>query len=223
MQGLTFAIGDIHGRHDLLIRAMETISQHAGGTPHSVICLGDYVDRGPASKAVVDTLMSMSEHASWICLMGNHEEMMIQALRTCRRSELDRWLDNGGDATLESYGESVPPSHLAWMESMALTYRDTHRLYVHAGIEPDVGIEAQKKRSLLWIRERFLAADAASLPCHVVHGHTPYWTGKPDPERPEQLSHRTNLDTGAYATGVLSVGVFNNSIPGGPLYVLTVT
>ena len=223
MQDLTFAIGDIHGRFDLLDRAIGTISRHAAGASHQVICLGDYVDRGPDSRRVVETLMELSVRACWTCLMGNHEEMMIQALRTSRRSELDRWLDNGGDATLESYGDSVPPSHLAWMDSLALTCRDANRLYVHAGVEPDVAIDAQKKRSLLWIRERFLAAEPASLPCHVVHGHTPYWAGKPDPERPEQLPHRTNLDTGAYATGVLSVGVFNNTIPGGPLYVLNVT
>ncbi len=158
MQDLTFAIGDIHGRFDLLGRAIEMISRHAAGAPHQVVCLGDYVDRGPDSRYVVETLMDLSVCASWTCLMGNHEEMMIQALRTRRRSELDRWLDNGGDATLESYGESVPPSHLDWMESLALTFRDTHRLYVHAGIEPDVPIDAQKKRSLLWIRERFLVS-----------------------------------------------------------------
>jgi serine/threonine protein phosphatase 1 len=104
-----------------------------------------------------------------------------------------------------------------------LTHRDAHRLYVHAGVVPSTPVESQDKRALLWIRETFLSAKAATLPCHVVHGHTPRWRKKPDPARPELLPHRTNLDTGAYFTGVLSIGVFDDVQAGGPLEILSAT
>lgn len=223
MPGLTYAIGDIHGRLDLLRAAIAAITAHAAGVRHQVVCLGDYVDRGPDSKMVVETLMTLTAHGAWRCLMGNHEQMMIDALRTIETEHLDLWLDNGGEATLKSYGMGVPKAHLAWLEALPLTWRDAHRLYVHAGISPRKPIEAQSWRSLLWIRETFLTADADALPCHVVHGHTPYWRMKPQPQVPECLPHRTNLDTGAYFTGILSVGVFDDAIPGGPIEVLAVT
>jgi serine/threonine protein phosphatase 1 len=223
MPGLTYAIGDIHGRLDLLRAAIDVIAEHAHGRPYEVICLGDYVDRGADSKGVIDTLMTLAGNAAWRCLLGNHEDMMARSLRTRDREELDRWLNNGGDATLDSYSDSVPVAHLEWLESLPLLHRDVHRLYVHAGVAPGIPVEAQDKRTFLWIREAFLTAKASALPCHVVHGHTPYWRMKPEPHLPERLGHRTNLDTGAYFTGVLSVGVFYNVIPGGPVEILAIT
>ncbi len=220
----TYAIGDIHGRLDLLRMAMAAIADHAGPAPHQVICLGDYVDRGPDAKGVVETLMALTKGPSWICLKGNHEAMMILALTTRRWSAVEHWTANGGERTLRSYGGKarIPATHLAWLEALPLFHRDAHRLYVHAGLAPGVPIEDQDERTLLWIRDAFLAAPAASLPCHVVHGHTPRWRGKPDPARPEILPHRTNLDTGAVFTGVLSVGDFEDERAGGPVEVLRV-
>jgi serine/threonine protein phosphatase 1 len=223
MPGLTYAIGDIHGRFDLLRAAIGAIEEHARGRSHEVICLGDYVDRGPESRGVIETLMTLAATGAWRCLLGNHEEMMARSLRLRDPDEIDRWLKNGGDATLDSYSDDVPVAHLEWLESLPLFFRDANRLFVHAGVAPGAQAETQDKRTLLWIREAFLTAEASMLPCHVVHGHTPYWRKKPVPHLPERLPHRTNLDTGAYFTGVLSVGVFYNVIPGGPVQILSIT
>jgi serine/threonine protein phosphatase 1 len=220
----TYAIGDIHGRLDLLDKAQGAIAAHAGKTARQVICLGDYVDRGPDSKGVVETLMELAAGSSWICLKGNHEAMMIEALRTGRWRDMERWLSNGGDATLASYGgqRGVPAAHLDWLEALPLYHLDAHRLFVHAGVKPKVALADQGPEALMWIRESFLAASAEALPRHVVHGHTPQWRGKPDLARPELLAHRTNLDTGAVWTGILSVGVFADARPGGPVEVLAI-
>ena len=160
---------------------------------------------------------------AWICLLGNHEDMMIQALRTPDRELVERWLANGGDATLDSYFEKTPRAHVEWLEALPLIHQDPHRLYVHAGVAPGAPVALQDKRTLLWIREAFLSAEASDLPCHVVHGHTPRWRLKPVANLPECLPHRTNLDTGAYFTGVLSVGVFNDAVPGSPVEVLAIS
>jgi serine/threonine protein phosphatase 1 len=220
----TYAIGDIHGRLDLLQQARAAIGAHAGEASHKVICLGDYVDRGPDSKGVVETLMALTAESSWICLKGNHEDLMIKALHTDRHGGLRPWIANGGDETLNSYGArwAIPFAHLDWLEALPLFHRDTHRLFVHAGVAPGVPLEDQDPEALLWIRDAFLAAPAEALPCHVVHGHTPRWRLKPDLARPELLPHRTNLDTGAVWTGILSVGVFEDGRPGGPIEVLSI-
>ncbi len=224
MPTLTYAIGDIHGRLDLLRKAQGAIAAHAGAAPHRVICLGDYVDRGRDSKGVIETLMALCVESSWICLKGNHEDLMVEALRTERWGGLERWTANGGDETLLSYGgeHGVPAAHLDWLEALPLFHRDAHRFFVHAGVKPNLPLEYQDPHSLMWIRNAFLAAPPEALPCHVVHGHTPRWRLKPDLARPERLAHRTNLDTGAVWTGILSVGVFEDSRAGGPIKVLSI-
>lgn len=221
---LTYAIGDIHGHLDLLRRAQDAIAGHAGASSHRVICLGDYVDRGPDAKDVVETLMALTAGSRWICLKGNHEDLMVEALRDGRPDAMDRWIANVGDATLASYGGwgGVPPAHLLWLEALPLYHLDAHRLYVHAGVAPRVALADQDPQALMWIREPFLTAVAEALPRHVVHGHTPRWRLKPDPALPETLPHRTNLDTGAVFTGTLSVGVFEDDRPGGPVEILSV-
>jgi serine/threonine protein phosphatase 1 len=115
--------------------------------------------------------------------------------------------------------EAIPGTHLAWMDALPIIAFDPHRVYVHAGLMPDVSMNDQDETACLWIREKFLRAKADRFPDrkHIVHGHTPSWVGKPDPSKPELLPHRTNLDTGAYATGVLTVGVFDMAEPGGPV------
>jgi serine/threonine protein phosphatase 1 len=226
--GWIYAVGDIHGRFDLLSRAVFAIARHAGERPRRMIFLGDYVDRGPASRPVVDRLMALEEAGEATCIKGNHEEMMVRALSEGGQSWW-HWLANGGAETLASYGaasreeaaETVPARHLAWMSGLPLTTADEHRIYVHAGLDPRPG-QIFAEESCLWIRERFLRAPASALPAHVVHGHTPYWAGKPDPAQPERLGHRTNLDTGAFATGILSVGVFDPDQSGGPVEILRI-
>lgn len=219
---LIYAIGDIHGRLDLLERAAERIEAHRRARRGQVICLGDYVDRGPASKGVVDFVMRMQSERGWIALKGNHEAMMVGAHEGDEPTMDALWAGNGGEATLRSYGGRASEAHLAWMRTLPLMIRDDHRLYIHAGVMPGEAIEDQTEKVVLWIRNRFLEAPAEDLPCHVVHGHTPRWVGKPRGEEPELLPHRTNLDTMAYRTGVLAVGVFDPNKPGGPIDVLSI-
>ena len=225
----TYAVGDIHGRYDLLRLALRAIVDHgaAHGERMRLVFLGDYVDRGPQSCDVISQLMTLK--GTVVCLKGNHEAAMLLGLSDDYDEFLRFWLEMGGDATLRSYGGSsalhaVPAAHFAWLASLPATYCDEHRIYVHAGLLPGTPAARQGEGSLLWIRERFLLADAGAFPDgkHIVHGHTPHWSGKRDPARPELLPHRTNLDTGAYMTGVLTVGVFRDRWPGGPEQVLAV-
>jgi serine/threonine protein phosphatase 1 len=164
------------------------------------------------------------------CLKGNHEDLMAQAVTQAGGGRLERWLNNGGHATLRSYGlrpesdlgEGVPREHIRWMAGLPRTTGDGHRIYVHAGVAPGTPIERQNEETFLWIRERFLQARPGSFDAHIVHGHTPVWDGKPNPSEPELLEHRTNLDTGAFATGVLAIAVFDAETPGGPVDLLWV-
>src|SRR5580704_5641133 len=100
----TYAIGDVHGRLDLLTEAIEAIGSHVGDAPFRVVFLGDYVDRGPDSRGVIDLLMDLQKRWPVVCLKGNHEELMIQAVTHPHGGRLRRWLEYGGDETLRSYG-----------------------------------------------------------------------------------------------------------------------
>jgi serine/threonine protein phosphatase 1 len=227
----TYAVGDVHGRLDLLRAAVQAISDHVGDLPFRVVFLGDYVDRGPDSRGVIDFLIDLQRRWTVICLKGNHEELMVRAVeeRGAHRL-LHRWLEYGGRETLRSYGlrendhlqVGIPAEHLRWMADLPRTTRDEHRIFVHAGLTPGTPVHQQTDEACLWIRDRFLKAVAADFEAHVVHGHTPIWEGKPDPAEPELLEHRTNLDTGAFVTGVLTVAVFNAATPGGPIEVLRI-
>lgn len=221
---LTFAVGDVHGRFDLVQRAIESIEHYAAGRPSRTIMLGDYVDRGPDSRSVVEFLMAASaaRGASLICLKGNHEQLM---LRACREGGplSDYWRAMGGDATLQSYPDGVLPEHLEWLDQLPLTAHDEHRCFVHAGVMPGRELRDNGEETFLWIRGPFLRADAQDLPCHIVHGHSPHHELKPVVSRPELLAHRTNLDSGAFATGVLTVGVFDGDRAGGPIAIIQVT
>lgn len=205
---LTFAVGDIHGcaakARDLLSACME----YNGDRSFCFIFLGDYVDRGEDSLGVVELLMELEQAApgAVLCLRGNHEEMLIGAIRDAEVEDI--WLANGGDATLASYGvpraRDIPERHRAWIGERPLLYRDERRLYVHAGIMPGVPLQRQRAETLLWIREEFLSS-RADHGLFVVHGHTPHLSG------PELLPNRLNLDTGACYGGVLTAAVFDDT------------
>lgn len=225
-----YAIGDIHGRLDLLRSAIDAVAEHAEGRRFRVVCLGDYVDRGPDSAGVIDFLIQLRRRWSVVCLKGNHEELMVRALTQPGANTMAPWLDNGGLAALASYGlspdadvaEAIPGEHLRWLAGLPLTTADPHRIYVHAGLLPRCPMHRQTEETCLWIRERFLRGGAGDFEAHVVHGHSPIWEHKPNPAEPELLEHRTNLDTAAFATGVLSIGVFDTEQAGGPLEILKV-
>ena len=138
----TYAIADLHGRFDLLEMALKCLAERAEPRA-TLVALGDYVDRGPDSRKIIERLMAGLGRDGWrlICLKGNHEDIMWQ---TCRRlPDVDWWLTNGGGATLISYGQQegdeadatvVPAPHLDWVEHRPLMYVDRHRVFVHAGL-----------------------------------------------------------------------------------------
>jgi serine/threonine protein phosphatase 1 len=206
---LTYAIGDVHGCAGLLDALLARIADHAGDKPHRLVFLGDYIDRGADSAAVLRTVsrLNWAEPDRVACLMGNHERMLLDALHTPQAAE--HWLYNGGDATLESFGASdvgdLPRDTLDWLEALPTVHADAARWYVHAGFRPGAEIPDPDDRTRLWIREPFLEGDH-DFGRHVVHGHTPQRGGKPDIRR-----FRTNLDTAAVYGGALTAGIFSDT------------
>jgi len=217
----TFVIPDIHGRLDLLIDAvMARINDYQAenrGHDCKLIFLGDYIDRGPKSQEVLGFLMVReTSWSSWVCLKGNHEDMMLKASLPGNDQKL--WLYNGGRETLASYGvgraSDVPDEDLKWIADRPLFHEDEHRVYVHAGVpHPDMPLLEQGEQALLWYRYP-RNADKGWNGKHVVHGHSAHKDG------PELFSNRTNLDCGAYFSNRLVVGVFDDDVPGGPIAVL---
>lgn len=210
---LTFAVGDIHGSLGKLQHLLDHCMAYCGSNAWRMIFLGDYIDRGPRSREVVDLLIAMqaSSPDTVVCLRGNHEDMLIAAAEHGGTYEV-HWLLNGGDATLESYGVAgaaeISRAHLAWFTSLPLTFADERRLYVHAGIMPGIPFDRQTKEHVLWIREPFLS-DGRDHGLLVVHGHTPNRSGNV-----ELRPNRLNLDTAASYGGPLTAAVFEGTMRG---------
>lgn len=228
---MIYAIGDIHGRFDLLVKTLNTIHQ-IDDPDKTVVFLGDYVDRGPESADVIDRLMELEArpgNMKVVCLMGNHERMMLDALENGNGyGYMSSWLMNGGLETLESYGAAssdgvvsnaplhhIPISHIKWMKNLPLYYETDNYFFVHAGINPDRALDNQKEKDLLWIREYFLKTDRGTCQeKHVVHGHTPQ---EYDTARFAHKHRRTNLDSGSVWTNVQTIGIFNETKGGEPV------
>lgn len=215
----TYVIADLHGRDDLLETALDLIEARGAGR---LIVLGDFVDRGPGSRQIVERLLAGPPPGwGWTVLRGNHEEMMLQVCGG-RWTALDHWIGNGGDATLCSYGvapgdfrrpAAIPRDHLRWIHDLPLVARDRHRIYVHAGLDHAVPLDAQTGETLLW--KRYGAASVAPFEgAHVVHGHDQ------SARNPRDFGARTCLDAHAWFTGRLAIGVFDDATPGGPIDVL---
>lgn len=226
-----YAIGDVHGRDDLLERLYGLILADAGrrypDRARRIVHLGDYVDRGPGSAQVIDRVMAGLPGFNSICLKGNHEDMMLSCLETGRHWETELWLANGGRKTLESYGlrdperhhdveaarEAVGEHHWNWLKSLKPSHREHGWFFVHAGIDPGRPLDEQDEKDLLWIRYAFLNSTADHGAC-IVHGHTPV-------NAPEVRPNRINLDTGAYYSGHLTCGVFDTGMNGAPRFLMT--
>jgi serine/threonine protein phosphatase 1 len=213
MSFVTFAIGDIHGCLDKLERLLAVCNAHAAGVPARFVFLGDYVDRGPDSRGVIELLMRRQRAAApgdVVCLMGNHEQLAIAAHDDERAIPL--WLDNSGAATQHNYPETggrIAEPHLAWLRALPLCHDDGLRFYVHAGIDLGLPLDRQTAEVMLWMREPFLShCDEVDCGRFIVHGHTPRRDGRPDLRR-----RRVNIDTGAVIGGPLTAGVFDDTRP----------
>lgn len=213
----TYLVGDIHGRDDLLAQLLARIDadksrRDAGEVTE--IYLGDYIDRGPDSAAVVARLLARTAETKTVFLRGNHEQMLLDFLQG--EDCLPVWAAVGAFPTLMSYGvpprllaravqadavresflRQLPPDHREFYERTALHARFGRYLAVHAGLKPGVPLEAQSEADLISIRRAFLNHDG-DFGCIVVHGHTPV-------KEPELLHNRINIDTGAFATNRLT-------------------
>jgi serine/threonine protein phosphatase 1 len=218
-----YVIGDIHGRLDLLERAIAAIGEDLAryGGEALTVTLGDYVDRGPASRGVIDCLAQNPFPTPYVALKGNHEDMLIGFLDD---PELGmHWRMQGGEQTLQSYGvavrplmvgknnaeaaarlrDALPASHLAFLDQLKTSLQHGRFFLCHAGVRPGVPLDQQIEHDLLWIRGEFLRsrADFGKI---VIHGHTPV-------AEPEVLSNRVNIDTGAFASGRLTCIVLEHT------------
>jgi serine/threonine protein phosphatase 1 len=209
---LIYAVGDIHGHQGLLLRLLEAIATDARDRPYTLVFLGDYIDKGPDSAGVIDTLMRLQSHhgRSVVCLKGNHDCLMAEAVADERADA--KWLAMGGGAVLAQYGVSraadLPAAVLAWVDSLPTYHEDETRYFVHAGADPASPLSVQADVIRMSMRGTFIEQDH-DFGKHIVHGHTPQLCGLPDLRR-----YRTNLDTGVVSTGRLTAAVFEPGQPG---------
>ena len=219
-----YAVGDVHGRSDLLERLLAAIDADCKQRPIArpiTVFVGDYIDRGPDSRNVLDLLLQWQQAHEAIFLRGNHETFLPRFLSD--PGSLDEWRQYGGLETLLSYGlkpsinpdrdeqirlatelaDILPREHLDFLQSLELSFSCGDFLFVHAGVRPCVPIHEQTEDDLLWIRDDFLTWEKP-FERFVVHGHTPV-------SEPDLRPNRINIDTGAYATGRLTCVVIENT------------
>jgi serine/threonine protein phosphatase 1 len=213
-----YAIGDVHGRSDLLQQLFTVIDNDlARSAPDQAIqvFLGDYVDRGPDSRGVLDLLIDRRRRHETVFLKGNHEAFLLDVLQDA--SKLQDWRNYGGLTTLMSYGVQpsmkptaeeqtklidalirvMPTEHVEFLRDLPLSFSCGDFFFAHAGVRPGLSLERQTEADLLWIRDEFLNSED-DFGKFVVHGHTPVAV-------PDIRLNRANIDTGAYATGNLTL------------------
>jgi serine/threonine protein phosphatase 1 len=207
-----YAIGDVHGCLDRLAAVHEQIAEDLTVRPVDIsvlVHLGDYVDRGLDSAQVVDWLSGGAPVpvTQIVNLMGNHEDMMLQALPGTDKEASNTWLANGGADSLLSWeitrkappaqwSAMIPAEHQTFLRELKISFRYGGYLFVHAGIRPGVPLDRQERHDMLWIREPFLSWKH-SHDVIVVHGHTPR-------HEPDVRSNRIGIDTGAVMGGILT-------------------
>jgi diadenosine tetraphosphatase ApaH/serine/threonine PP2A family protein phosphatase len=220
-----YVIGDIHGRSELLDKLTDEIKRDLAKHPVEIavtVTLGDYIDRGPDSRGVLERLVQNRFPTRYVGLKGNHEELFESFIANCGAGP--QWRHLGGLETLHSYGvpvssllrgkgyeeasialrEAVPKEHLEFLSSLQLCASTSRYFLCHAGVRPGVSLDKQQPRDLLWIRDEFLHSrkDFGKI---IIHGHTPV-------EAPQILSNRINIDTGAFATGRLTCLVLDGDV-----------
>jgi serine/threonine protein phosphatase 1 len=212
-----YAIGDLHGRRDLLQTMSQLVAADLRANPPQdamTVFLGDYIDRGPDSAGVIEQLAEANFPTPLVALRGNHEATMLDFLQD--ETVLGSWRHYGGLETLLSYGVDVrealrgrdfgtaqqalrdrlPASHLRFLQETKFFHAAADYYFCHAGVRPLVPLARQAEHDLMWIRDEF-RSHRDPFEKIIVHGHTPV-------EQPEDLPNRINVDTGAYATGRLT-------------------
>jgi diadenosine tetraphosphatase ApaH/serine/threonine PP2A family protein phosphatase len=212
-----YAVGDIHGRLDLLNQLLDRTNTDVASRPTEssvYVFLGDYIDRGSSSRETVDRLIEHGATNESVFLKGNHELIALKCLSD--RGLFDQWMRLGGRETLISYGvvpealangkqiaalqaafhDALPQAHFRFFRDLQNSFARGDFFFAHAGVKPNVELKHQKERDLLWIRGEFLSSqfDFGKI---IVHGHTPTSEIEVEP-------NRINIDTGAFATGRLT-------------------
>ncbi|MGY3499903.1 metallophosphoesterase family protein [Bradyrhizobium sp. USDA 4471] len=213
-----YAISDVHGCADLLQQMFKVIDRDLttiGSRRALHIFLGDYIDRGPDSKRTIELLIERGLKHESVFLRGNHEAFLLDVLQDPAR--LNEWRQFGGLQTLTSYGlrpslnphpaeqeeliqrlaQAIPPHHMKFFHGLRPRFVCGDFFFVHAGVKPGVALGSQQEQDLLWIREEFLESKQ-NFGKYIVHGHTPV-------QQPDIRPNRVNIDTGAYATGNLTL------------------
>jgi serine/threonine protein phosphatase 1 len=213
-----YAVGDIHGRADLLQQIFAVIEVDLARSPIDraiEVYLGDYIDRGPQSGRTLDLLSERGHSREAVFLKGNHESYFLEVLSD--PTKIESWRQFGGLQTLTSYGiqpplnpnaaeqvelirqltEVMPARHLEFLRHLKPSFTFGDFFFVHAGVRPGIPLREQQESDLLWIRREFLDSKK-DFGKYVVHGHTPVL-------EPDFRPNRVNIDTGAYATGNLTL------------------
>jgi serine/threonine protein phosphatase 1 len=204
MTNLIAAIGDIHGCSKQMDSIIEMIRLTFSGRKGKIVFLGDYVDRGPDSKGVIDRLMNWNDPLIDIVLLrGNHEDMMIKDLIHNDFNMGNTWRGNGGMATIFSIGHEDVEYYAKWLNrNTVVRYEEDNLIFVHAGLNPSNPTDDQKDTDMMWIRNEFLHS-GHNFGKRVVHGHTPR-------SDVEVCFNRINLDTGCCYGGKLSAAIFED-------------
>lgn len=214
MQTITYAIGDIHGRLDLLDQLLNLVEADAMARAANakVVFTGDYVDRGADSFGVIERLMAGPRRRTdqFICLRGNHDDLFVKAVGSS--DTVPNWAWHLHWHTIKSYGAeratckdiAALREHATFLAGLPLFHDDETQLFVHGGIRPGIALDLQSDEDLMWIRDDFLS-HTGPLPRRVVHGHTIMG------DTPVTTPNRISIDTGAYKSGILTAAVLDGS------------
>jgi serine/threonine protein phosphatase 1 len=213
MSIVTYAIGDIHGRLDLMEMLLAQVEADAAarGKDAKIVFTGDYVDRGSDWRGVVERLRAGPRRPQdrFVCLRGNHDALFVQAVTLGHGLPNWAWIlywhtiaSYGLDRASAKRNDARLRSHADFLAALPLTHDDGAFLFVHGGIRPGVPLERQSEEDLLWIRDEFLTYDGP-LPRRVVHGHTIMG------DQPVITANRVSIDTGAYRSGILTAAVID--------------
>ncbi|MFT6024883.1 MAG: serine/threonine protein phosphatase 1 [Ascidiaceihabitans sp.] len=226
MSETVYAIGDVHGQLRRMNWVLDLIEKD-GGKDAKIVFVGDYTDRGPDSKGVIDQLVEAKEAGrNWTFLLGNHDEMFAMFMQSPPQHDAHLptelyWLHQrlGGDTTMASYGveseakkrlstthgealETIPQSHVDFLNELELSHTHEDLFFCHAGIRPEVPLDEQIKHDLIWIRQEFHDYTAPH-PKLIVHGHTPV-------DQATHYGNRVNIDSGAGYGKELTATVFED-------------